>query len=198
MDSFDMGVGHCWIIRAFGRNPLVRLSDRVEALWTLTVIVAVLGFVPVAGAVGTAVHETRCDVYEKQAADRHLISATAVEDSLLTFESVRVAATARVRWQVGNADHTEIRFVDPDTKAGDRLPIWVDGSGNEVSAPPAGSQATRDAALAAIGCWMGFATVAAALSAGVRRWLCRVRARAWDRDFFVLVDEDGGRTGQKN
>ena len=47
----------------FRRNPLLRASDRIEALVVALAVMVSLLAVPVAAAVGTAVHDSRGDVY---------------------------------------------------------------------------------------------------------------------------------------
>jgi hypothetical protein len=46
----------------FRRNPLLRASDRIEALVVALAVMVSLLAVPVAAAVGTAVHDSRGDV----------------------------------------------------------------------------------------------------------------------------------------
>jgi hypothetical protein len=52
METFTLSLGRCWIIRAVGRNPLVRTSDRVEALILILVFATALVVTPVAGTIG--------------------------------------------------------------------------------------------------------------------------------------------------
>jgi hypothetical protein len=51
---------------AFCRNPLVRVTDRLEALVIVLAIVVSLLAAPVAGAVGTAVYDARRQQYEAE------------------------------------------------------------------------------------------------------------------------------------
>jgi hypothetical protein len=60
-----------WIVRSFGRNPLIRLTDRVEALVVMFAIIVSLVAAPVAGAVGTAVYGARHQLYAEEAQTRH-------------------------------------------------------------------------------------------------------------------------------
>src|SRR6476659_10380229 len=62
LETFTVRLPRWPIFGLFGRNPLLRASDRIEALvMALTVMVSLLA-VPVAAAVGTAVHASRGDV----------------------------------------------------------------------------------------------------------------------------------------
>jgi hypothetical protein len=73
-----------WIVRAFGRNPLVRTSDRIEALLLILAVAVALVAAPIAGAIGTAVYEARSHAYVERATSRHTVTAIAVEDSVTT------------------------------------------------------------------------------------------------------------------
>ena len=57
MQTFTLLPQRWWVVRVFGRNPLVRLSDRVGVLLVLLACVVSIIAAPVAGAVGTAVYD---------------------------------------------------------------------------------------------------------------------------------------------
>ena len=77
MQTFAIGMPRRWLAcLAAVHNPLVRASDRLEAFVTLLMIIAVTMAVPVAGAIGTAVHDTRSQMYAEQAKTRHAVAAT--------------------------------------------------------------------------------------------------------------------------
>ena len=59
METFTLAPVGGWIVRAFGRNPLVRTSDRIEALLLILAVAVALAAAPIAGAIGTAVYEAR-------------------------------------------------------------------------------------------------------------------------------------------
>jgi hypothetical protein len=42
METFTLSLGRCWLTRAVGSNPLVRKSDRAEALILTLVFAAAL------------------------------------------------------------------------------------------------------------------------------------------------------------
>lgn len=198
MDSFTLGAGRCWIIHAFGRNALVRPSDRFEALLTVLLVLAGMLFTPVACAIGTTVHDSRSRVYAQEATSHHLVSARLIDDSTATFEHVRVAATAPVRWKIGDNDHVSTVFVDLGAKAGDHVDIWVDAAGDYVSAPSARWLAGRDAFLAGIGAWLGAVIMTGGAWVAMRKWLSGLRGRGWDRELHLVVNDDGGRAGRQS
>ena len=205
METFTLSLGRCWMIRAVGRNPLVRTSDRVEALILILVFATALAVTPVAGAIGTAVHDTHARAYAEQSRDRHPVTAmvidkptaTVIEDAITMSEQTHVVVRAPVRWRVDGVDHTETLEVDPEAKVTDRLDIWVDGSGHQVAAPTPMSQAGIDALFVGTASWLGLMAGVAGLSALVRAGLTRRRDIGWDRELRTLVDNGGGRTGSQ-
>jgi hypothetical protein len=81
MQSFTIGFGRTWLLRAWGRNELVDSTDRRQA-WVLSVAVtlAVIAL-PIAAALGTAAHDARLATYTEQARDRHVVWDTATGHS---------------------------------------------------------------------------------------------------------------------
>lgn len=71
MLSFTLDPRRWWLACAFSRNPLVRGTDRVEALVIVLVSVVCLLAAPVAGAVGTAVYDARRQQYAAEVRTDH-------------------------------------------------------------------------------------------------------------------------------
>ena len=67
MDTFTVRLPRWRSMRLFGRNPLIRAGDRVEALVVVFAVVVVLLAAPIAAAVGTAVYDSRSHLYAAQA-----------------------------------------------------------------------------------------------------------------------------------
>jgi len=68
MDTFTVRLPR-WpiVLRLLGRDPLVRTTDRIEALvFVLAVVVSLLA-APIAAAVGTAVYDSSRHIYAEQA-----------------------------------------------------------------------------------------------------------------------------------
>lgn len=70
LESFTVRLPRWPIFGLFRRNPLIRASDRIEALAMAVAVMVSLLAVPVAAAVGTAVHDSHRD-------DHHLAIASA-------------------------------------------------------------------------------------------------------------------------
>jgi hypothetical protein len=181
-----------WLLRACGRrNPLVRTSDRMELLVIALGVLIALVATACAGALGTAVHDSRSDVYLAEARTRHTVPATAVEDST-TVVGVRANVVTHVnaRWQVDGTEHTGALTTDGSVKAGDPLVIWVDRDGNRVDAPTPTSQAGVDAVGVAYAAWETVLIAVTVLVCWVRSRLDRRRDSAWERDLRWLLGEN--------
>lgn len=184
---------HRWLIaRVVGRNPLLRPTDRLEALVVLVAIVAALAAVPVAGVVGAATYGTRERLYAQQAHGRHPARAQVTE----AHPGALGGTVTRVRWAVtGGERHSATLGLAAAVKPGEAVDIWVDGAGN-LTAPPAPGWHAVGAAAGAVVLTLLIASAALALLvAAVIHQLDRSREARWERDLRVLVD-DGGRTNR--
>ncbi len=106
LDTFMVRLPRWPIFGLFRRNPLIRVSDRFEALVMALAVVVSLLAVPVAAAVGTAVHDSRRDVYAQQHHTRHLVTATITDDTAAQNISRTNTATMAARWSATGAEHT--------------------------------------------------------------------------------------------
>jgi hypothetical protein len=170
------------LTQAGGRNALVRTSDRVEVAVMALAVAVLLVAMPVAGAIGTAVHDSHARTYAVERQSRHR-AVTTPEDS------------AVARWQYGDVENAGV--FAPSVKDGSSLDIWVDRNGRHVSPPAPSWQAGADAVVAAMGFWLSLAAAAALLVALVRRCLNHARHAGWNRDIASLVHDDGGRTNRR-
>ena len=186
-----------WVLRACGRNPLVRRIDRLELLIVALGILVVVVAAACAGALGTAVHDARSRVYIAQAQTRHTVTASAIDDSTIVLGvDDNMATRVNARWQVNGTEHADSLNWDHAVKTGDPLTIWVDRNGDRVDAPTPISQAGADAVGVAYVAWQSVALAAAGLICWGRSRLDRRRDSAWERDIRCLID-DGGRTNRK-
>ena len=158
-----------WSIALFGRNPLVRTSDWVEALvLVLTVFVSLLA-VPIACAVGTAVHDSHQQLYAQQAQSHHNVTATVTDNNAAQQDSPTNRITLRDRW----------------SGAG------VNNDGSTADTPTSSTRAAVDAVRAAVTTWLTVATAAAVPFAVTRIVLKRVRNKAWQLGIDELVGGGG-------
>src|SRR4051812_6029693 len=187
-----------WILRACGRSPLIRGSDRLELVLIALGILGAFVSAACAGALGTAVHDARRSVYTAQAQTRQTVIARAIDDSTTVFGANEYTTTrVNARWQANGAAHTGNITVDRAVKTGHPLSIWVDRNGNRVDAPTPTSQAGMDAVGVAYAAWQTVALAAAGIICWGRSRLERRRDSAWERDIRCLIDDDNGRTRRK-
>src|SRR4051812_17830613 len=86
------------LLRLAGRDPLVRTTDRIEALVVVLAVVVSLLAIPIAAAVGTAVYDARRQTYAEQADTLHTVPAT-VTDVPASPQILRTGTTTvPARW----------------------------------------------------------------------------------------------------
>jgi len=71
-----------WVVRAFGRNPLLRRTDRIEAIVTVVAIIVAVAVIPIAAAVGAAAYGSHSRLYAHEAQTRHTVAATVWRDRI--------------------------------------------------------------------------------------------------------------------
>jgi hypothetical protein len=177
------------LAQILGRNPLVRTSDRIEVAFMALAVAVSLATMPVAGAVGTAVHDAQSRAYAAEQQSRQRVTATSTEDSA-------ASPAVPVRWPVGDVENAGAFQWNSPMKAGAGTQIWVDRQGRQVGPPAPSWQAGADAVIAAMAIWLLVTAAAALLVVLVRRCLKHARDAAWNRDIAVLVDGTGGRNNR--
>lgn len=191
MDTFTVPMPRSLFVRLFGLNPLVRTADRVEALLLVFAFVVSIVAVPVAAAVGTAVHDSRSRVYAAQAQIRQQVTATITGDSDAGRNLSGPTVAAPARWVVAGTERTGLVVVDRNAKPGDRVDIWVDEQGIPVGKPVV--SATDEAVATGLAIWFGVVIAAATLFGTARVLLDRKRHAGWQRDLDRMV---GDRTAE--
>ncbi|WP_406815422.1 hypothetical protein [Mycobacterium sp. M23085] len=183
----------CWqIARIFGRNPLLRRTDRVESLAVLVAIVVSLIAIPVAGIEGTAVYAALHSRYLQEANQRHAVVATVTATGIDRMDRSVVQAS----WPAAGGDRTGTVGLTTEAKTGQHVPIWIDQHGNPAD-PPTPTWRALTRALGTVMAMVlatGFAMVA--LVAGIRLRLDRARDAHWERAIRCF-QENGGRANQR-
>jgi hypothetical protein len=183
-----------WVLRACGRNPLVRGIDRLELLIIALGFLFVLAAAACAGALGTAVHDARSRVYVEQAHTRHTATARAIDVStIVTRASGSTATMVNARWQVKGTQRIGTISVDGGVKIADPLMIWVDRDGARVDPPTPTSRAGVEAVGVAYAAWQAVALAVTGLVRWGRSHLDGRRDSAWEHDIRCLIHDDSGR-----
>ncbi|CAN5390376.1 membrane protein [soil metagenome] len=181
-----------WYVRALGPNPLVRVSDRLEAFAVLTVFVAALIAVPFAALAGDQVRETGMRDARIQASTRHFVNAVVVVGSSAPPSEFDGPAYVRAQWHEGTQLRTE-NVISPETvQAGDPLKLWLDERGKVVPAPVTADDVDLAATSAAVLIWAAVVSAAALTALTIRMKLDRSRDRAWERELQLMAHNDDG------
>ena len=195
MDTFTVRLPR-WpiLLRLWGRDPLVRTTDRVEALVLVLAVVVSLLSAPIAAAVGTAVHDSSRHLYAEQAHTRHTVAAT-VTDVPASQQALRISTiTVTARWSAAGAEHTGAVKAKSATKTGDPIEIWVENDGVQVPAPKPTTRAAVEAVTGALLIWVGVGAAAATMFVVTRAVCDRIRFTGWQHDFDSLVGDGEGHT----
>lgn len=192
METFALDPRRWRVARIFGRNPLLRRADRIEAVVTLAAFLASLGAIPVVGVVGVEAYGARAQLYAQEAHERHLVTG-AVADATRTGPG---PTAAQARWPATVGKRTGTSQPDTPAKAGETTELWVDKNGAPSPPPTPTWHAVADGLGIAVALALTGALGIASLVAGLRSWLDRMRDAQWDRELRSLVD-DGGRASRQ-
>jgi hypothetical protein len=180
-----------WVARAFGRNPLLRWTDRVEACVILAAFLLALGVCAVSVAQGAAVYRSHAQLYAAQARMRHMVTATVAATGSPPREPHSTTSAVLATWPNaadgarGGELHIErAEWVTTDRTVidGDQIHLWLNDAGREVDPPTPLAQAGIDAIGVGAAVW-GCAVLA--LIAGValvRSRLDRIRRAQLERE----------------
>jgi hypothetical protein len=180
METFTVPLPQGPFVRLFSRNPLLRITDRLEALFLVLALAVPLLAVPISAAVGTAIHDSRSRLYTEQAQTRHTVSATVIGDSHRSNPESQMV-TVPARWFAAGAEQTGDVTAKRPAEVGDTIDIWVDNDGSPIGRPQMSALDEAVAFGAAI--WCALSLSGAALYLGVRMTLDRVRYTRWQQDF---------------
>ena len=196
METFTIGLGNRWWVRVFGRSPLVRRSDRVEAIALIFAVMLTVLAVPIAGAIGTFVHDARTRAYAEEVQTRHQVIATATDDGTVVPQLRGVAFAAPAAWTDSAIAHSATVAWPDAAKVGDQQLIWVNTAGEFVGPPSTPSRADGESVVVALAVWLAVAEGSVTLVYLVRRRLNQRRYAEWDREVSAFHDNNGRRNHQ--
>lgn len=184
MDTFTLDPRRWRVARLCGRNPLLRRTDRIEALVLLVALVVTLIAVPVAGVVGAVTYEARDRVYTREAHERHRVTARVVDARVEDLGLTVVQA----KWPGPTGERGGPLELAERAEAGGTVEIWVDRNGDPVVAPTPTWLAAGEAVGVAVVTALAAIMVMAALVAVVRSRLDRARDALWERDLELFAE----------
>jgi len=186
LETFTLCLPRWRIFALFRRSPLIRATDRIEALVTVVAVMASVLVIPVAAAAGTAVYDAHREIYAEQHLTRHLVPATITGNAAAATISRTSTAVVAVQWFDAGIEHTGVLAAHKVAKLGDQTAVWLDDNGALTEEPTPTSQAAPDAVTFALFIWAGVTAAAGALLAGTRAVCDRVRAKKWERTIEAL------------
>lgn len=192
MESFTLDP-RCWrIARIFGRNPLLRRSDRLEAIVAVIAVAASLVAIPVAGIAGTVVYGALHSKYLQEASERHGVVATVAATGINTMDRSVVQAS----WPVTGGDRSGPIGLTHDVKVGQHVRIWVDDDGNPADPPTPAWRALTVALGTVLTISLAMGLAIASSVCGMCSRLDRIRDDQWEREIRCF-QENGVRTNQR-
>jgi hypothetical protein len=179
-------------VRAFGRNPLLRGTDRIEACVIVLAILLALAAAGVCAAAGVGVYRSHARLYAAQAHARHIVAATVIDASDQTHAPHTSNVAVRASWPVGAVMRTAWYRTNRPVRTGDRIDIWVDSAGSPAAPPTPESEAGFQAVGVGAAIWIAVSLGLIGCVAMTRSPLNRIRLGQWEREIATLAD--GGQT----
>lgn len=183
VDGRGAGVGR-WLLA--GRGPLKRGTDRVEMLFRMFLMVALLVATPIGSLIAVTVYQHEEAVASRQAQDRRPVRAV-----VLVQPPAAVSADAVVQARVGwtdprGAQQTADVAVLATTRLHDKVTLWTTPDGRLAPPPLDHRDVTATAAWAGIFGGLLIVLLAWAQLALVRLGLNRRRARQWETEWLAI------------
>lgn len=163
-------------------NPLMRASDRLEAMFAGAAVCFAVFALPLSVAAGTATHDSMVERAIRDETSKHAVTAMVVTDATPSYDRT-LMSSATVRWTAAGASHTTSMTIRPDAKTGDSLDIWVDAAGEQVPPPKTRADATKEAVSIGVLTWFGLAGGGFAAAGVLHVLLDRRRLADWDREW---------------
>jgi hypothetical protein len=174
--------------RGFDRNPLRRVTDRIETVVATVLVAAFLAGAPLAALAAAGWAHTAAQRAESgQQAARREVSATLLPGpaSRATDNSAVVTWADAARWVAPDGRTVTVALPIPVETRGlpATMPVWTTLNGQLVPPPLNGAQVTRLTILAAALTFIAAAVTLFLAGLTARLLLNRHRMAAWDADW---------------
>lgn len=204
MLKYPSPVVRMWRARPWNSNPLMRGSDRFEALVRMLAAAVLLLAIPIAGAVGTAGYTAAAARIGADNSTKVVVTAAVTgksERTSTTMARAEVSAehfTAPVSWHQDGHSGTATVEVPAQTNPGDEVSVWLAADGNPTGPPQGPGVAVGagvGAALAVLAGVCGGALVLVAVAA----WILGGRRNArWELEWRQFGQRAGGDDSARN
>ncbi|WP_458685609.1 Rv1733c family protein [Nocardia tengchongensis] len=178
-----------WRLRPWNSNPLMRASDRWEALLRLLAVALMLLAVPVAAAVGTATYSSSAERISVENAAKTEVQATVLTEPKQTVAAGPAQAAhfeARIQWKRGGDLGTGTIEVRRDTKVGATVQAWLGPDGLPGDPPQKPGSAVTNGIGTGVALLVGVGFVLLALLWCAGRALERLHAVRWESELRGL------------
>ncbi|WP_155980770.1 hypothetical protein [Nocardia sp. CNY236] len=180
-----------WRARPWSDNPLMRASDRWEAVVRLLAALAILITVPVAGAIGTVQYAStaqRIHSENSMKVSTEAVTSTAPQRvvSIGRYSAGSGRFEAEVQWRHDGREGRAVVEVPAATEFGSHITVWLDQDEAVTTPPRPPSVAAWSGILSGLTTLVGIAcAVVAVVSAG--DWLLdRMRGARWEAEWRQL------------
>lgn len=174
-----------------GHDPLRRRTDRLEGVLAVGLILFAAILIPLSVWLGHLAGDRQSALAEQQAREFHQVTATTVADSTsrsLPTDGLPVSADAApARWVAAGSEHRADVSVEPGTRAGTELTIWVDGDGNRVGAPITPTAAATAGVVVGVFTWTSTMLIAGCGFLSGRALLNHRREQEWSREIRAFL-----------
>ncbi|MEV6276259.1 hypothetical protein [Nocardia sp. NPDC051832] len=187
-----------WQLRPWNTNPLMRASDRWEALTWVLATIAVLVAVPLAGAAGTAHYSAAAARISAENATKVSVVATItqypqqVPAPLNRNTATLDVHTAPVRWTWQDRSGEATVTVPGDAIPGHEVRLWLGPDGNPAPGPTPSSAAATSGIGAGLTVLAAIWACALAFVCGIAWLLSTRRAATWEREWREIDHRIGG------
>ncbi|WP_204079487.1 hypothetical protein [Mycobacterium riyadhense] len=191
MQTFTLDPRRWLLARIVGRNPLLRRTDRIEALAILLALVMSLLAVPVAGVVGAVAYEARYQLYDQEAQARRPVTAT-VMNAATTLDGDGNHTVVQAKWVAAVGERSGLFEHREPVNPGENAEVWVDIHGNLALPPTPTWHAVGDAVATALLTLLIIGLAITLVHVVVRSRLDRLRDAQWGHE-IARLQEHGGR-----
>jgi hypothetical protein len=171
-----------------GRNPLARVTDRIEAALLILMIGGALLALPFAAAFGSDTYAEQSVRAAQEQRTRHpatAVSLVATPNQAYSSDGGGAptdSTTVPATWSdARGVRHTGDVLAKAGSPAGTEVTIWLDQRGELAAEPLTSSTTVADGIFAAVLVWLAVTGALAGLCWLGCRALDRSRAAAWDR-----------------
>jgi hypothetical protein len=203
MRNFGLHRRTRWVARAFGRNPLLRRTDRVEACAVLAAVLLALAVCPACVAEGAHAYRSHAQLYDAQSRTRHMVIASVAATGDPSHRPHTTTSVVLAVWLDGadgarggesQSEHAKWVTTDRRVTDGDQIHLWVDDAGAQVHPPTPRIEAGFEAVGVGAGIWGGAILGLTAAVAVLRSPLNRIRLVQLDREIKRFAS--GGTTNR--